>query len=158
MPGSCGIRDGKNERLRRSNKRTFRAFSPAAPCTDAGHRRGRGPLLLECVLLLRQGAKPARIHIGPRNAPCAGNGAQSACRGIGGPRNENRGPGAGIAVVRHGSAGRRNGQTGIPQTVSLRGAGRADALGDKADYMKLTDNTLGFGKKLIWNDKLESSS
>ena len=26
------------------------------------------------------------------------------------------------------------------------------------DFMKLTDNTLGFGKKLIWNDKLESSS
>ena len=28
----------------------------------------------------------------------------------------------------------------------------------RPDYMKLTDNTLGFGKKLIWNDKLESSS
>lgn len=26
------------------------------------------------------------------------------------------------------------------------------------DFMKLTDNTLGFGKKLIWNDKQESSS
>ena len=28
----------------------------------------------------------------------------------------------------------------------------------RPDDMKLTDNTLGFGKKLIWNDKLESSS
>lgn len=28
----------------------------------------------------------------------------------------------------------------------------------RPDYMKLTDNTLGFGKKLIWNNKLESSS
>ena len=28
----------------------------------------------------------------------------------------------------------------------------------RPDYMKLTDNTLGFGKELIWNDKLESSS
>ena len=28
----------------------------------------------------------------------------------------------------------------------------------RPDYMTLTDNTLGFGKKLIWNDKLESSS
>ncbi len=141
------IRDGQNERLRRSKNERFVRFLRRHHVLTLATVEEGVPLLLECVLLLRQGAKPARIHIGPRNAPCAGNGAQSACRGIGGPRNENRGPGAGNAVVRHGSAGRRNGQTAYLKRFPYAAAGRADALAIRPDYMKTDRQYARFWKE-----------
>lgn len=59
----------------------------------------------------------------------------------------------GLQLCGKAERGRRGGEAGIPQTVSLCRTGRTDPVGDRADFMKFTDNTLGFGKKLIWNNR-----
>ena len=79
-----------------------------------------------------------------------GDARRATGRRLGRARNADRGKGTGFAALRHGRTRRRGGQTALSAPVPHAALAELTLWALVPDYLKFTDNTLGFGKKLIW--------